>query len=124
MLDKIGVRLLNLINLKGIENSYVVLSADELMSGLDGAVDRKELSIYLDQLKNDGLIAVRYEDEREICLLLLPKGKATYQSLKDGADVKRKIDKKNLKYSFLGGSVGGALGGILAVTLALIFGVK
>ncbi len=124
MLDKIGVKLLNLINSTCEGTGYVVLSSEELLDATDNSVDRRGLSTYLSELKSKELISVRYEDEREVCLCLLPKGRLIYQTISEGISRGKRAEKNTFRYSFLGGVSGGVIGGAIGFILSVIMGAR
>ncbi|MBQ6728133.1 MAG: hypothetical protein IJQ87_04250, partial [Clostridia bacterium] len=75
----------------------------------DGELDDKSLTKYLEELSDMEYVNVKYRDENEICLAVLPKGRAVEyyynRREKENKKLKREIMKYTVLSSILTGSV-------------------
>ena len=95
MLDRTSEELLKAIIRLSKEGSFNVLSKKELAAAVclprgDWA-ERLNVSLY--ELKSNGLIEVRYEDDHELCLTTTPKGRLFFDGLPTrGTENARRVD--------------------------------
>ena len=123
MLDERTFALLNLINLECQNGGYKVFLIKDLIYSMDKySFDEYDFLESIERLKNHQYISVKYQDDNEICLTPLIKGR-----LESEKRLERKIEqieneKKYFSYSFLGGLCGGVLAGSVALIIKLLGG--
>ena len=123
MLDERTFALLNLINLECQNGGYKVFLIKDLIYSMDKySFDEYDFLESVERLKNHQYISVKYQDDNEICLTPLIKGR-----LESEKRLERKIEqieneKKYFFYSFLGGLCGGVLVGSVALIIKLLGG--
>jgi hypothetical protein len=124
MLDFKSKKLLNIINgeCKGAE--YKVFSFTELALFYPQkfGVSEEEVRSVLKTLFSRGYISIRYEDDNEVCLCIMPDGRAIVEN-----EVQESVDRlKTVKgffvYSFIGGALGGVFSALIFVALYFLFG--
>ena len=119
MLDHRTLALLDIINLNCNNGGYKVFLIEELISAMPSGFSANEQVILecVEMLKNHQYISVKYQDDLEICLMPLTKGKIESENRLD-----QEIEKmKNQKQYFLAGLLGATLGGaITTIMLAII----
>ena len=123
MLDNRTDVLLNYINTECCEGSYKIFSPSELMSAFPEkfAIDFDGLLLILNYLKDREYIAVKYTDDKAVCLSPLPKGRIYHeeQVLKD----KQEYTYKRMVYvAFLGAVLGGIIGRFFMEMFYLLIG--
>lgn len=126
MLDKRCLSLLNLINGECLNSGYKVFSVEELALSMPAhyGIDVLGVKECLKVLSEREYISVKYEDEKEVCLSPLPKGRLVFENRIDEELEKSRAEKRYFIYSFTGAAVGGALVVIIAaIIFALIGGV-
>ena len=123
MLDERTFALLNLINLECQNGGYKVFLIKDLIYSMDKySFDEFDFLESIERLKNHQYISVKYQDDNEICLTPLIKGR-----LESEKRLERKIEqieneKKYFSSSFLGGLCGGVLAGSVALIIKLLGG--
>ena len=70
------------------------------------------------------LISVKYQDETEICVRPLPKGRTETEYRQDRQAEKQRTQKTLMLSAFLGGLVSGAVTSILTAIVMRVFGVS
>ncbi|MBQ9513671.1 MAG: hypothetical protein IJR66_01635 [Clostridia bacterium] len=89
---------------------YEIISVKDVKKCIsDGELDDKSLTKYLEELSDMEYVNVKYRDENEICLAVLPKGRAVEyyynRREKENKKLKREIMKYTVLSSILTGSV-------------------
>ena len=120
MLDKRSLALLNIINEECLGTGYKIFAVDELAAALPTAfgMDSEVVRVCIKTLSEHEYVSVKYEDEREVCLSLLTKGRLVFENRIDEEVEKSRAEKRYFAYSFFGALIGG---GILALICALVF---
>lgn len=119
MLDKRCLELLNIINQQCVDTGYKVLDFDLLVSsmpkslGVDGITVRE----CLNQLSLKEYVSIKYQDEKEVCLSPLPKGRLVFEEKIDLEIEKNRAERKYFVYAFLGALLGGV---ITVITVAVL----
>ena len=124
MLDKRCLALLNIINGECVGTGYKIFSISDLISsmpvhfGMDGA------GIYecIKTLSEREYISVKYQDDKEICLSPLTKGRLVFENKIDDEMEKSRAEKRYFFFSFIGGLLGGGAAVILTVIILAIAG--
>ena len=80
MLDKRSLALLNIINEECLGTGYKIFCVDELADALPASfgMDSEGIRVCIKTLSEHEYVSVKYEDEREVCLSLLPKGRLVF----------------------------------------------
>ena len=120
MLDKRCLTLLDIINEQCLNSGYKVFEFSELVCQMPEnlGVDQTAIRDCLKQLCMHEYISVKYEDEREVCLSPLPKGRLVFEERIDGEIEKGRAERRYFLYAFLGSAVGGLL--FMALILVLL----
>ncbi len=111
MLDKSCLALLNIINAQCENCSYKIFSIDYLQSEMpiELGVDKGQIVKNLLTLSNGDYISVKYQDDSEICVCSLKKGRAVFENAslkKDKEDLSIDDRKPYFFFAFLGGALG------------------
>ncbi len=119
MLDERSFALLDIINLECFNGGYKVFFVSDLLSCLPKHlfVDEEGLFECIDLLAFHQYISVKYQDQNEICLCSLVKGRLESENRLDAQIERFEENKKHFLFSFLGA----LLGGVCTFFLALIF---
>lgn len=126
MLDKRCLALLKIINEQCADSGYKIFSIQELISLMPNhfGVDESVVYICIKTLTEREYISVKYQDEQEICLVPLVKGRLVFENAIDEKVERERAEKKYFIHSLLGGLIGAILGGSLGIFIALLFGGK
>ena len=119
MLDERTIALLDIVNLECSSGGYKVFFIKDLISSFPTrlCVDERELLESIETLSNHQYISVKYQDQNEICLCSLIKGRLESENRLDAQIERLEENKKHFLFAFLGALVGG----VCAFILALIF---
>lgn len=102
MLDKLGVRLLKTIKNMCNAESYNILECAELINAVSDKMDVDMLKKYIEHFVSLGYIDVKYSDEKQICLCILPKAKVVDEEIA----LKQKTNKGFIKLAFIVALIG------------------
>ena len=124
MLDYRTLALLDKINLHCQNSGYKVFLIEDLISFMPNAfeTDNDSMLECIETLKNHQYISVKYQDDVEICLMPLIKGKVESENRIDQEIEKIKNQKQYFFASFLGAMTGGAIMVIIHAVILLIGG--
>ena len=123
MLDERTFALLNLINLECQNGGYKVFLIKDLIYSMDKySFDEYDFLESIERLKNHQYISVKYQDDNEICLTPLIKGRLESEKRLERQIEQIENEKKYFSYSFLGGLCGGVLVGSVALIIKLLGG--
>ena len=123
MLDERTFALLNLINLECQNGGYKVFLIKDLIYSMDKySFDVYDFLESIERLKNHQYISVKYQDDNEICLAPLIKGRLESEKRLERKIEQTENEKKYFFYSFLGGIIGGVLVGSVALIIKLLGG--
>ncbi|HHU43878.1 MAG: hypothetical protein WCS45_01885 [Clostridia bacterium] len=129
VLDKKAYAVLEFIVNSSQDGDSIVLEKDEILSGVDNAVDEEELAYCIEDLSLNEMIAVKYSDENLYVVTPLPKGRVAAEKkvrISKLAEIERKslqeelvIDYKKIAwvagfFAFLGGMFAAAIAFIIA----------
>ena len=108
MLDKRCIALLEYLNRESLSNSYKVFDIDEIISSMPPqyGLDREAIGECIRALSEREYISVKYQDEKEVCLLPLTKGRLVFENRIDNEILKKQSERKYFFYSFIGGAFG------------------
>jgi len=122
MLDSRSLILLNAINTKCEGSGYKVLRIEDLASEMPKkyAYGVDEIRRAISELSAREYVSVKYEDENEVCLTPLSKGRFLFENVKERKSEQTRNNRKHFLYSFLGGFAGCAIATVIAqVVIAL-----
>ena len=121
MLDSKTKTLLSTIN-RLSNDGYTVLSFEEILTSLpiDMAFSQSELYQTLSELNVNEYLSIKYQDDSEVCLCVLPKCRLLFEQCEKDDFVKYAQKRTNLKYCFLGAFSGGVIGGVISVLLTVL----
>lgn len=97
VLDKVTRRILKTIESKCESDNYNVLEKNEIIADLPKNTAPEVLDKYIDYLSSHKYIDIKYNDDNEICLLLLPKTRLEDEEIA----LKKNNNKKVLRLAFL-----------------------
>ena len=125
MLDHMTLALLDNINLNCQSGGYKVFLLKDLILDMPSAFDMSEQALIecLETLKNHQYISIKYQDDVEVCLMPLTKGKIESEKRLDQEIEKIKYQKQYFWAGFLGAIIGGWLIGLIHLILCLVGGV-
>ncbi|MCQ2399294.1 MAG: hypothetical protein MJ072_02175 [Clostridia bacterium] len=117
MLNKSSAVVLNTLRSLLSGSAYEVFKVAEIFSALPvtAELSEEELKNEIAFLNDGEYISVKYQDDDEICLAVMPKGRQRF----DGEEQENaKTDRRHdlFVYSFFGGF----FGGLIAVTVAVV----
>ena len=119
MLDERAVALLDIINLECNNGGYKVFFIKDLLSSFPKRlfVDEAQLLECIEVLSLHQYISVKYQDQNEICLTTLIKGRLDSENRLDA-----KIENlQQIKRLFFASFLGAIAGGVGTFLLALLF---
>ncbi|MBQ3219432.1 MAG: hypothetical protein IJB32_02430 [Clostridia bacterium] len=119
MLDERTLKLLKILNSECQGSGYKVFSFSELQFFMPEKlrIDENEIRESLRLLSNKEYVSVKYEDETEVCLSVLLKGRLIFEK-----NIDNEIDRaRNNKTTFLSAFFGAFFGGIVVVIVAVLF---
>ncbi len=124
MLDKRTLKLLDIINNECVGGGYKVFDLNDLVLSMPEhfSIDCDGVRECLSALREREYISVKYQDEREICLSPLSKGRFVFENRLDDEIEKQTAAKKYFLYSALGACVGGGTITLIAIILFLLLG--
>lgn len=124
MLDKRCFALLKIINDQCADSGYKVFSVDELISAMPNnlGVDSAVIFLCIKSLLEHEYISVKYQDEREICLIPLIKGRLVFEKAIEEEIEKNNTSKKYFAYSLVGAIIGGVIGGTIFAIIQAVLG--
>ena len=122
MLDKRCLSLLNIINRECVGTGYKIFATEDLLSYMPArfGLDKDSVLDCVKTLSEHEYISVKYQDDFEICLSPLNKGRLVFENQIDGEIEKARAQKFYFIYSFLGALIGGTFVIILFVLLGVI----
>ncbi len=122
MLDKRSMALLKIINAECIDSGYKVFSVEQLISSLPSelGVDENVFLICIKNLLDRDYISVKYQDENEICLVPLVKGRLVFENLIDEEIEKNIVTKKYFAFAFFGGIIGSFLASLVVALIKAV----
>ncbi len=125
MLNDKTFALLNAIVTHGCESQYKIFSFEELASFIPiiYKTDLQDIKESLNNLSNHEFIKVAYQDEGEVCLRPLAKGRLTIENEKEKELAQNSLNKKVCFLSCFCGLMGGFLSFLLFYLLRLLGGI-
>ena len=124
MLDERTLTLLNIINEQCLNGGYKIFEIENLISSFPKpfSVDRQDLNECLFILSSREYINIKYQDEQEVCLSVLSKGRLENERRLDREIEKIQLEKRYFLYSFLGSLSGGVISFILSLIFSALRG--
>ncbi len=119
MLDKLCKKILNVLCTLCKTDSYVILEISEILTALTTVCDSEVLHKYMDYLVENEYVDIKYYDDKQICLALLPKARG----VKEEENETQKFNKKLFRFALIVGIVAFACAFVGALIGALIGGV-
>lgn len=122
MLDRRCLALLEIINAECQNSTYKIFAVRELVLSMPErfGIDENGICECLKTLFDHEYISVKYQDDSEICLCPLPKGRLVFENKLEQEIEKEKTRKSYLIYSFLGSFLGGISVTLFAIILLAI----
>lgn len=122
MLDKRSMALLKIINEECINSGYKIFSVEQLINSLPSelGVDENVFLICIKNLFDREYISVKYQDENEICLVPLAKGRLVFENAIEEEIEINSIKKKYFAVAFCGGTFGSILGGLIVAIIKAV----
>ena len=95
MLDKRCLSLLNIINRECVGTGYKIFSTEDLLTNMPArfGLDNQSVLDCVKSLAEHEYISVKYQDEFEICLCPLNKGRLVFENRIDGEIEKARAQK-------------------------------
>ncbi len=120
MLDSRSKQLLQVLNTECEGSTYKVFDKEFLISSMPKAVGLDEFGLKhcLNFLLEREYISIKYEDEKELCVCPLPKGRLLFEENLDSEIEVFNNKKSLLLYSFFGAFIGSFFVSLL-ITLVL-----
>ncbi len=123
MLDKRCSALLDIINAECVGAGYKVMGIDELKLAMPSAFTETTESVleHLSYLSEREYISVKYQDENEVCLVPLTKGRLVTENRIEQEVENTSQKRAYFAYAFLG-AFSASLLGVIICLLILLFG--
>ncbi len=120
MLDKLSRKLL--IKLKSMCNTdgYSIIEVDDIVAQISNKIDATTLGKYIDLLITQEYIDVKYIDDKQICLSILPKSRNINKASKHAKGLQ--ISKSGIIIIAIVSMLGAFVGSILANLLCGVIG--
>lgn len=124
MLDKSCFALLDVINAHCLGLGYKIFYVSELLDAMPVGqkIDEKRLFECLSMLSRGEFISVKYQDDNEVCLCPLEKGRSVFENKIEERIENTRLQKRYFLSAFLGAVIGAVVGGTLTVAVACVFG--
>lgn len=124
MIDSRSFALLKVLNAECSGQGYKVFCIEDLKLSLPPAYAATSEGIRetLKALCDREYISVKYEDDNEVCLKPLVKGRLAFENRIDGELSAARECKRYAVYAFLGAAAGGVLSAAIAVIATIIAG--
>ena len=124
MLDKRCFALLELINQECQNSGYKVFSIEDLILSMPSVfgMDAVGISQCISTLSDHEYISVKYQDDVEVCLCPLTKGRIAFENKFDEQIEKINCSKKYFLYSFLGAFLGGIITAVIIFIITVFIG--
>lgn len=124
MIDARSFALLKVLNAECSGQGYKVFYIDDLKLSLPSeyAATAADIRETLKILCDREYISVKYEDDSEVCLKPLVKGRLAFENRIDGELEAARERKSYALYAFLGAAAGGAAATVIAVIAVLVAG--
>ncbi len=124
MLDKRCFALLKIINDECVDSGYKVFSVEDLITSMPNnlGVDKAVIFLCIKSLLEREYISVKYQDDKEICLIPLIKGRLVFEKAIEEEIEKNNISKKYFAFSLVGAILGGIIGGVASSLIYAMFG--
>ena len=122
MLDKRCIALLEYLNKESLSNSYKVFEIEDIISLMPAhyGFDRDSVKECIRALSEREYISVKYQDDNEVCLLPLTKGRLVFENRIDNEILKKQAERRYFFYSFIGGVSGAFIASIVFLLLKLL----
>lgn len=122
MLDERTLALLDIINLECQNDGYKVILIDDILLSMPKYfnIDKQEFFECIKLLINHEYISVKYQDEQEICVCPLAKGRLEAENRLDKEIEKSQCEKKYFIYAFLGALTGSVINFVLMFILSMV----
>ena len=124
MLDQRTSELLNIINGECQGTGYKILSLSELSLSMPKkyCMDQDGIRQSLKVLYEKEYLSVKYEDQNEVCLAVLPKGRLVFENGIEKEMERKSSDKRTATFAFMGALFGGIVVALGWLILRLFFG--
>ena len=121
MLDNLGGELLKYVNIE-TQGKYKVLSFEDIITSLSvkGLIDVEMVRKKIKLLTEKEYLSVKYEDDGEICLTVLTKGRQYLEKCVEDEIEKSRLLRSYFIYGFLGAFLGSIIGVIINVLFLLL----
>lgn len=115
MLDKRSLKLLDIINGECKGDGYKIFAYLDLSLMMPDGLElsAEEIKASISTLKEREFISVKYEDEEQVCVCPLPKGRLIFENRLDEEIEKQVSARKYFLYSAVGALVGGVLSSVI-----------
>ncbi len=122
MLDERSMALLKIINGECVGSSYKIFALEDLALSFprEFYVDKDEVSRLIVNLCECEYISVKYQDESEVCVCTLPKGRTVFEKTVEMEIETRRVEKRYFLHAFLGGGLGSLIGAVITALLFLL----
>ena len=112
MLDKLCKKILKILTELCGDNSYSIIEIVEIVSHMSGKIDGEVLTKYIKYLSDNGYIDVKYIDDKQVCMAIMPKAK----SIDEESVNNKKTNNKYIRMAFfmsLASLISGFIGAFL-----------
>lgn len=122
MLDERTLKLLDVINHECTGGGYKVFSIEELVLSLPERykVDVNSIRESINSLSAREYISVKYQDENEVCLTALPKGRFIFENRIDSEVEREQTSRKYYLFSALGAFFGSVITSVILFVIFLL----
>ncbi len=119
MLDKLGKKIIRVLQAMCGTDSYSILEITEILAELSQKIDVEVLTKYIDYLAQNEYIDVKYIDVKQICLAIMPKAR----NIDEENKINKSVMRKNSGFVTAVGFISAICGMIGAFLGSLLYGV-
>ncbi len=124
MLDRRCFALLDIVNSQCQNSGYKVIEIADLVTMMpkEFGCDKENLRECISALSEREYISVKYEDEKEICLSPLPKGRMVFENKKETESNETSLKRSYFLFGFLGAFTGSLIMTLITVIIFFLGG--
>lgn len=125
MLDKRCLALLDVLNTECASSGYKVVNMEELIFSMPASfgIDKEGVTECLSVLTEKEYISVKYQDENEVCLCPLTKGRLVFENRIEEEIDRQKTGKRYFFASLSGAFIGGVFSAVVTAVILILTGV-
>lgn len=112
MLDKKSISVLKALKILADDNSFKVVTLDDISSNLSQPIDIDTIKQTIDFLYKQEYINIKFSEDNTYCYSILPK---THEAFNQGAKVKSNKNKKHIILNYVFTALASFVGSLVAL---------